>query len=60
VGSEIEMNMNNEPLAIPGMRKPLLNVPGKGRISVPMRAGVYGQNGRLVWSVSSNRQMWGV
>ena len=37
--------MNNEPLAISGMRKPLLNVLGKGRISVPMRVGVYGQNG---------------
>ena len=52
--------MNNEPLAISGMRKPLLSVSGKGRISVRKRAGVYGQNGRPVWSLSSNRQMWGV
>ena len=27
--------MNNEPLALSGMRKPLLSVSGKGRISAP-------------------------
>ena len=46
MGSEIEMNMDNEPLAISGMRKPLLSVSwGRVGLQSPRGAVVYGQNG---------------
>ena len=51
------MKPNNTPLAIPGMRKPLLGVPGgRVRLSALEGRGLKDHEGQPMRSVSSNRQ----
>ena len=51
------MNNDNEPLAISGMRKPLLSVPGNvSGCRLDQGRGLKDNEGRPVRSVSSNRQ----